>query len=519
MGVRIFIRNDRTSKTLAEVKTRLPASIVGKGNRTDDVLDLMDAAYTVPYFMAAAGVLGRGVIGPGYEIVQSDLDTEGTQLKKKKIAEFLSYVPDEQKNIKDTFGPLAKFYTTALMFRSFGQAAWEIIRQGSDGRPIGFDLIPGVVKPNIEADGTFKRPAYVQYLRSGNYESKTEYDSPEDIIFFAVPDFSSGVWLTENLSLSDYTLPSEIYSARAFKSLHENRNAPHSGFWYTPETVDDETFDRFVAMIERRYTGSANYGRNPVIMRGEGGFKSISIPREDAPYIEGRDINRKEMSATFGVPSPKYGVGLEDMNQTALKEVRREFYESTLRPAMALLEEAMYLHICKRLFNAPEWKVKFNRPDFTTAVEDASIELRRIQWGQWSPNDARNSRGEADREGGDYHLIPSNMAVQEDMTPGRPEDEPIDDDEGTPSPGEEDEVPGTMPPEKTESITRELKAWRRFALRVAKGRRYRRGFMPDHIPIGMYKFVQGVLDQVGDDSDAINDLFDDVLYALETGLG
>jgi len=516
MAVRVFIRTDNSStKAVAEVQSRLPAAIKGKGSRTNSVLDLMDAAYSIPYLMAPGGVVGRGVIGPGYSVIPHSLDSDGTKIKKRRIEEFFGYVPPVRKNIKDTYGPLSKLYTTAFMFRVFGHAAWEVLRDKKTGKPLGFDIIPGVVKPNIESDGQFKRPAYVQYLRSGNVEVKAEFDNPEDIIYFSVPDFSSGVWLNENLALSDYTLPSEIYAARAYKSLHENRNAPHSGFWYTPPDIDDDTFDRFVAMINRRYTGSENFGRNPLIMKGEGGYKALAISREDAPYIEGRDLNRKEIAATTGVPSPKYGVGVEEVGSGGLQEIRREFYESTLKPVMALLEEVIYRQVCIGLFSAPEWKVSFNRPDFTTALEDASIELRRIQWGQWSPNEARASRGELPRDGGDYYLVPKNMdMVMEDGKPGRPDNEPVDDDQGDMEPREEDTVPDTMPPEKVDQMVAELKAWRRFSLRVSKGQRYKREFVAKVIPYGLYKFVHGVLDEIDDDQDQINALFDDVLAGL-----
>ena len=515
MGVKIFVSGLASEKaaSIAQVSSRLPRTTTGKSSREEGVLDLMDAVAVVPFLMGSGSVVSRGVTGPGFDIVESEIDANGSQAKRKEIVNFFNYVSPSQKNIKDIFGPLAKVYTTAFAFRVFGHSAWEIIWDKEGGRPLGFDFIPGVIRPNVEADGKFKRPAYVQRLRVGGTETKSEFNNPDDIIFFGVPDFSGNIYMAELLSLAEYTLPSEIYAAVAYRSLHENRDAPYSGFWYTPQDIDDDTFDRFLAMVQSRYTGSANYGRNPIVMKGEGGFKSLSIQRDDAPYIEGRALNRDEISAASGVPSAKYGVGDSGVD---LRELRREFYESTLRPVMSLMEETIYRQVCIKLFGAPEWKFKFHRPDFTTAVEDASIELRRIQWGQWSPNEARASRGEAPRDGGDYYLVPKNMdVVGPDGKPGRPENQPVDDNEGDMLPSEEDPVPPTQPPEPVgtdeSSMLDPLRKWRRFELRVATGKRFKREFAAPLVPGDLRNFINDSLLDIEDDPDAVAQLFDDVI--------
>jgi len=517
MSVRIFINNGTIERAaLTQVASRLPRAITGRSSREEEILDLMDAVAVVPFLSASGAVIGRSVVGPGFDIVEAELGAGGSKRKRQRILDFFNYVSPMQRSVKDIYSPLAKIYTTAFSFRMFGHSAWEIIRDKSTNVPLGFDIVPGVIKPNIEPDGTFKRPAYIQYLRVNGVDSKFDFNDPEDVVFFAVPDYSGGIYMAELLALSEYTLPSEIYAAVAYRSLHENRDAPYSGFWYTPSDIDDDTFSRFVAMVNARYTGSANYGRNPIIMKGEGGFKSIAPARDDAPYLEGRQINRQEISATTGVSGAKHGIE----TSSDMRELRREFYESTMRPVMALIEESIYVNVCIRLFGAPEWKFKFRRPDFTTAVEDASIELRRIQWGQWSPNEARASRGEAPREGGDYYLVPANMNV--DGKPGRPENQPVDDNQGDMEPSEEDPVPPTQPPEQPvveeNAIVDELRKWRRFAMRVAGGKRFRRDFVPsEYMPESLAEFVFDALDDIGDNIDTVAEFFDDLI--AEFGYG
>jgi len=516
MSIQVILNQER-GKGVVDISGKIPTSTTGKAYRHNELLDMIDAMYVVPFLMGSGSAVGRGLVGPGFKIVPYDVDSNGAKLKMRRIRDFMNYVSPNQRNIKDSFGALAKLYTTAMMFRIIGSAAWEIVEEEGTGRPLGFDLIPGVVRPNIEPDGTFRRPAYRQYLRYRKSVSVSEFNDPRKVIFFGVPDIGSGVLLSESLSLAEYTLPSEIYSARSFRALHENRSAPYDGFWYTPGDIDDDTFESFVAMIRSRYSGAENYGKSPIIMKGDGGFKSIATDRDDAPYVQGREINRKEISAGTGVPGEKYGVGLEDAG-TGMKEIRREFYESILAPVTAILEEVMYNRICVGLFNAPEWKIKFNRPDFTTAVEDASIELRRIQWGTSSPNEARIARGERPRDGGDYYLIPSNMTKDTpgDAKPGRPIDDPVDEDSGNMKPEDEDPVPGTQPPERPNDgkIISELLTWKRFALRVADGKRHRRDFVPENIPDSVAEIVHSALDDSGDDPKFVREFFDALIDVL-----
>ena len=231
MCARIAFIGENEKAGVAQVATKFPANLVSKGTDIDQLLDTIDAIYVVPYMMSSGGTVGRSAIGPGYDIVRVKDDDSGTESERMRLKEFFEYQSQDMVNFKNVFGPLAKIYTTAFAFRMLGTAAWEVIRDGM-GNPLGFDVIPGVLKPNIESDGKFKSPAYVQYLRSGSLESKSEFQNAEDIIYFAVPDISSRLFLSESIALGEYTLPSEIYAARAYLSLHENRNTPYSGFWY-----------------------------------------------------------------------------------------------------------------------------------------------------------------------------------------------------------------------------------------------------------------------------------------------
>ena len=504
-----------TGKGVSQVRGSRSGSKYGKTNKVSDLLDIIDATYFVPFLMASGGTTSRGAIGPGFDIIRTQGDSSGTEAEKQKLKQFFEFVPGEITNIKDNFGALAKLYTTVFMFRLVGVAGWELVRDTTTGEARGFDVISGVLNPNIEPAGQFKNPAYTQYLRYNGVDSKNEFASPNDIVFFGVPDISSGIYLSESNALSGYTIPSEIHAANSYLSLHENRSTPYGGFWHLPENTSDDQFDAFVATITKMYRGSDNYGKSPIVVRGQAGFSYTSPGKDDAPYIEGRELNRNEISGVTGVPGPKYGVGLDKMNVAGLKELRREFYESVLRPVSGIMEEVIYNQICKRLLGITGWRLMFMRPDFTTAIEDASISMRRVQWGEWSPNESRIARGEAPREGGDYYLVPLNMMMTDNE--GRPLNDTVGGDEGEMEPEEEDPIPGSTSPVQpdTESAISELRAWRKFTVRVIKGDRIDREFIPSVIPIGLYNFILNEVSHANNNIEEVNLIFADAIELIK----
>lgn len=90
MSVKIYINSQDRGKGLAQVKSRYGSSSPGRRTRIEDILDLMDAVYMVPYLMASGSTVGRGVSGPGYNIVPNDIEVSGSRLKKKKIQSFMN---------------------------------------------------------------------------------------------------------------------------------------------------------------------------------------------------------------------------------------------------------------------------------------------------------------------------------------------------------------------------------------------------------------------------------------------
>ncbi len=303
-------------------------------------------------------------------------------------------------------------------------------------------------------------------------------------------------------------------------------------------------------------------------VQGELKIKRIDDLPQDLPYQEARGDVRDETLAAAGVSGPVLGIG-DTFSSANIREARRQFHETTMEPLFRMIEGGFYEQVHLRELASPGWAIKFNNPDFLTAVERATVHMRYIQFGVFSPNEAREDLGKDARKDGDDYVTPSGMGDEEPQgspPEGREDDpdapsetgEPTNDDQDPPRGDQHDdesaralaeleddtfltettsseypEVPKYAGPEikaesreaaeevaetmQTEVIGRlvaEIQAWRKFALgRVKRGMRLRR-YHTNQIPQDISDLIQERL-EYADDVEIVNEIFDDLLTLME----
>ena len=487
--------------------------------RFDELRALANAARMHSWTGASVDVVARSVVGPGWKLVRVD-GFDGTEQERDALLRFFRGDHKTWDNIKDYTSFASKIYHTVSSFRLFGQAAWEL--RYTDGVVTGFDVLSGYTEPNVDERGNFKSPAFTFYPWSGG--DPVSFEASE-IVYFYHPGVTGDIrGETVYESLSYMTIPADIYAATVYRELFQNVNSPYNGVWEVDESVSDEDFELFVSLLEERYSGVENFGRNPLVVRGKVDFKEIrSRSREDAPYLEGRRFNQEEISAATGVHGLKLGVTRE-YNKANMREARRDFFETVLLPLYKHLEDQIYNQVIVRLFGAPGWRFKFNPPDFTTALEDATIRMRYMQYGVYSPNDIREQMGEEPRPGGDIYYRPANTIVDGEGDPGANDDGNGPDDTGTgPSSSDPERVPTdeTHPEHavlKNRDIVRELKAWRKHVLRAMDGKIRPRPFVRKNIPEHLYDVISEQLEKLPeDDFEGVKALFSAAEEAVTRG--
>lgn len=488
---------------------------ISQESRATILRTLLEAAMNHPWTYATVDSVSRSVVGSGWSFVPvPELADQATDEGLEEVESFFEFRSRTWDNIKDFQSFPDKIGYTAATYRLFGQTGWEVIRNGA-GRPVGFDVLSGIIVPNVDDEGYFKSPAFTLIpWEKGAKEVAYEAD---EIVYF----YNSG--LKGNVGgesiyqpLTATSLPSDLYASQAFRELFKNANSPYNGIWEVDPGVSDDDFELFLELLEQRYSGVANYGRNPLVVRGNVKFNEYtSRSKEDAPYLEGRNFNREEYYGVTGVNGNKLGV-VQDANKSNIRESRREFHENVTRPLFRKIESIIYDQVMVRLLNRPEWYFKFDQPDFSTSLERATIEMRELQWGKATPNELRIAAGKDPLPGGDVRFFPINMAIVDEdgniqVLTGKNSSDVEDGEspEGDGSPNSDD-VRAPRDDENPDSTNalKEAKQWRKCHLRAMDGKREKKEFICNYISPNLERMIKRQLELCGDNFDLAKTIFD-----------
>ncbi len=480
---------------------------LNSASRFQQFWDLMDAVKLHGYLRAAMSVVGRSVVGTWWRLVlHPEYKDEATERQRKSLMRFYLSLERPWSNIRDFQGMAYKLMIGAMYLRYFGQCAYQIVRD-ERGRPIGLDFLHGYVVPNVDANGNFLDPAFWQYP-SRNSAQRVGYPV-RDVVYITNPDWEGyPTGGTDIEALSEFALPLDLYLLTAARQYLRNRDRPEA-YYILPADISEEAFRNFVEALQARYSGVQNVGRSPIVVAGDLEIKELSKLPSDLPYQEARLDTRREVLAVTGVSEAKLGL-TEGMTQSNLRELRREFHETTMLPLFRLIEEGFYEQIHVREFNVRGWMFKFNNPDFLTAVERATVHLRYRNMGVLSANEIRADLGREPRQdpGGDTYLTPLNMVEEPGSPPeGRPVEPDAPSQVGEPSDSAGDPVRGDR------SLS-ELRQWRRFAIRRMKEGKPIRPFKTEHIPEFLAEAIQHELEQCQSVED-VRSLFDSILQIVE----
>lgn len=455
-------------------------------SRFSDFWDMMDTIKVHGYVRAAMSVIGRSTIGAWWGLQKhEEFGSSATERQRKRLIQFYLNPVRRWDNIKDFYSVAYKLMIGAMYLRYFGQAAYQIIRN-SDGLAVGFDFLPGYVVPNVDSQGYFKTPAFIQYT-SRNYKDNVGF-SARDIIYITNPDWEGyPTGSSDMLALKDFALPLDLYLQIAAREYIKNRDKPEA-FYILPSDISDDAFNDFVAALAARYAGPWNVGKSPIAVQGDLEIKELSKLPSDLPYQESRSAVRQELLATSGVGGAKLGI-TDSLSSANLREARREFHETTMLPLFKQLELGFYEQIHVREFAIPGWALRFNNPDFLTAVERATVHMRYKQMSALTSNEIRQEIGKPARsdENGDKFddqlvEVPEMEEPQGSPPEGREERPDAPSETGEPTDDDQDPVRGDQHDETTRAAVAELRKWRTHTLKRVKAGKSLRPFETYVIP-------------------------------------
>lgn len=489
---------------VASIAPRQAYASISSGNdaiaRYNRFWDLMETVRRHGYMRAAMSVIGRSAVGAGWSLrPHFEYGDAGTERQRRRLMRFyLSLEGKQWNNIKDFQGMPYKLKAGVLYLHYFGQCSYQLLRN-KEGQAIGYDFLPGYMLPNVDELGNFKSPAFIQYP-TRNTSSAVGYDA-QDIIFITNPDwegYPSGG--TDMEAVSDFAIPTDIYLQTAAREYMKNRDRPEA-FYVLSADVSDQAFDDFVKSLEDRYAGPYNVGKTPTVVSGELEIKELSRLPSDLPYQEARADTRQELLAVTGVGGAKLGL-TDSLSSANLREVRREFHETTMIPLLKLIEDGFYVQAHVREFEIRGWVFAFNSPDFLNSVERATVHMRYRQMGVLTANEVRADLGHAARTDPNGDKFSDEAAEEtpalDDNPQGNPPEgrEPEPDDPaqvGEPTLDGDDPERGDQHDESTRGLLAELRQWKSFSTRRLKAGKSVRPFVTKATPDYLAQTIQDSL--------------------------
>ena len=213
------------------------------------------------------------------------------------------------------------------------------------------------------------------------------------------------------------------------------------GVLETPGALSEEAYKRLKESFQSEYAGAANAGKTVLLEEGTT-FKPITMPNDDAQFLQSRKFQVEEVARIFRVPLHKIN-SLEHATFSNIEHQSIEFVTDTLRPWLVRWEQSL----AHKLISPRERGKVFSeflvdgllRGDTLSRYQAYAVGR---QWGWFSINDILTRENMNPIENGDGHLVPLNM-IELGSQPTNTGNEPADIGE---EPATTDEQPTVISP-------------------------------------------------------------------------
>lgn len=287
----------------------------------------------------------------------------------------------------------------------------QIVRSGRNGILGLYPLLPDQMTVDRASNGQL---TYEYTTSDGN----TVWLRPEEVLhipglgFDGIMGYSPVAMEKNAVGLA---LSAEEYGSKFFAN-----GARPSGVLTHPHTVKDPK--KLRESWNAAYGGSGNSGRTAVLEEGME-YKSISMPNNEAQYLETRKFQVEEICRIYRVPPHMIG----DLSHATFSNIEHQsisFAVHTIRPWLVRIEQAIQRALIPEAEKG-RFYVQFNmdglmRGDYKSRMEGYAIGR---QNGWLSANDIHeleNMNPIPEEEGGNLYLVNGNMRPLKDVAAGAP---------------------------------------------------------------------------------------------------
>ena len=324
------------------------------------------------------------------------------------------------------------FETCQSHIETWGNAYAQIVRAAGSKRPLElWPLSPNRVRPERLVNGEI----VYQYRDENNDEITL---ASEDVLHVPGLGFD-GIVGYSPVHQARQTIGGAMAAEKFAGSFYGNGSKPGGVLEYPGRLAEDD-IERVRKSWSEKYQGAENAGKTAVLEQGMT-YKPLSIPPEQAQFLETRRFSVEEVARWFNVPPSKIG----DNSHATFNNVEQfqlSFIQDTIRPKLVKWEQ----EIRRKLIPArsplfAEFMIEGAlRADIKTRYEAYS---RARQWGWLSVDDVRerDNLNPLPDGLGNIYLTPANMVDSQKLLespepevptepPQPPEDQDGDDDPG-----------------------------------------------------------------------------------------
>lgn len=197
-------------------------------------------------------------------------------------------------------------------------------------------------------------------------------------------------------------------STQRYGSAFFNSGARPGGVLEHPGQLGDEAHKRLKESWEDRHQGLSGAQRLAILEEGMK-YTALSIPPDDAQFLETRKFQRSEIAGIFRVPPHMIG-DLERATFSNIEQQSIDFYRNTLQPWLKRWEQRLMRSLL--VGNERErYFVEFLADALLRADTQARYQAYAVgrQWGWLSVNDIRQRENLNPVDGGEDYLTPLNM--------------------------------------------------------------------------------------------------------------
>lgn len=266
----------------------------------------------------------------------------------------------------------------------WGNAYNKIVRNRY-GDPVEIRILqPQNVTPKISK----RRRLFYHYINDEDGAEEIIY--PENILHF------KNLTTDGLLGLSIIAIQRESLSNSLAKTHHEGafyaNGAKASGVIMTPGTMGLKEKNNIETSFEKAHSGSKNRFKTIVLEEGVK-YQQLTIPHNDAQFLESKNYDRSEIAGLFRVPPYKIGY-MDNANYSNIEAQERSFARDAIVPHATNIQQ----ELDRKLFFEEEraiQKTQFNIDDITKGDMATRYAAHNtgIQAGFLKPKEVREAEG------------------------------------------------------------------------------------------------------------------------------